>query len=476
MKLSRRSFLAGSGAFTLAAGCKSTDFFGSPEMRFGVVSDIHVTTPKSCKLLEESFRYFKHRKVDAVVIPGDLTDWGIKSSLMYLKQTWDKVFAGTEVVPVFCTGNHDFDGWHYSDMTMEMHANGYSESENMSEMGMAKAWQEVFGEAYAPVRVKTVKGYDFLSTEYNGSEWLVEYMKLNGKRFEGTRPFFYLQHLPLSGTTVDSYGWADDGKAGKVLEKYPNCIAFTGHTHRPFLDERSIWQGVFTVVNVPSLSYACLPSNPQHENGGGPRDCKATQTMQMVPYRRDLRGGQGYVVNVWKDKVAIERRDLEEGESDMPEWVIPLPACRGEKPFAYETSEGKVAVPRFPEGAEVRLETRNTENRMGKWAIVMDCRFPSAEMPEGSRVFDYEIRAVPKDGSQPLVKYFFSPAYAKLARFEPKEQRFWFDVAELPQDKEYVIEVRARNCFGKRSAPLVSGVWHGKPGLSTAVSTKTQQA
>ena len=80
-------------------------------------------------------------------------------------------------------------------------------------------------------------------------------------------------------------------------------------------------------------------------------------------------------------------------------------------------------------------------------------------------VFDYEIRAVPKDGSAPLVKYFFSPAYAKMAKFEPERQRFWFDVAELPQDREYVIEVRARNCYGKTSRPLVSGVWRSEPGL-----------
>ncbi len=38
----------------------------------------------------------------------------------------------------------------------------------------------------------------------------------------------------------------------------------------------------------------------------------------------------------------------------------------------------------------------------------------------------------------------------------------------VPQDREYVIEVRARNCFMKTSAPLVSGVMRGKPGLDNA--------
>ena len=99
----------------------------------------------------------------------------------------------------------------------------------------------------------------------------------------------------------------------------------------------------------------------------------------------------------------------------------------------------------------------------------MTCEFPSAVVPEGWRVFDYEIRAVPKDGSAPLVKKFFSPAFHKMPSCEPARQRFWFDVAELPQDKDYVIEVRACNCFGKASAPITAGrVFHGRPGLGKA--------
>ena len=83
----------------------------------------------------------------------------------------------------------------------------------------------------------------------------------------------------------------------------------------------------------------------------------------------------------------------------------------------------------------------------------------------GGRVFDYEIRVVPKDGSVLMSKKFLSPAYARLADREPKSQRFWFDAAALPQDVDYVVEVRAFNCFGKASRPLVSGVWHSVPGL-----------
>ena len=373
-------------------------------------------------MTERAFKYFKSRGADAVMIPGDLTDWGLKSGFKYIKSTWDKVFSGTDVVPLFCTGNHDFEGWAYGDMTMEMHANGYSEDEALARIGLAEEWERIFGEMYAPFRVRTVKGYDFVSVEWDSFEKFPEWMAANGGRFKGGKPFFFFQHMPARGTTSDSGGWDDKGAAFAALKEFPNAFAFTGHSHRPFNDERSIWQGEFTAIATPSLSYACFP--PGHENGGGKRDGTSVQA---------------------------------------PAWIVPL-SC-GEKPYDFASRAAASVAPEFPSGAKLRIDTRNTENRSGKWVIVMNCEFPSAVPPAGGRVFDYEIRIVPKDGSKPMAKKFLSPAYSRMAKYEPKGQRFWFDVAELPQDVDYVVEVRAFNCFGKESRPLVSGVWHSVPGL-----------
>lgn len=462
IEFSRRGFIGGAAAF-LVAGCKTGGWLaGTPRLRFGVVSDIHLTTPASCVITEKAMRYFRSRGADAVMVPGDLTDWGLRSGFEYLKATWDNVFGGTDTVPLFCTGNHDFDGWAYGDMTMEMHANGYSEGEALSKLGLAAEWERIFGEKYAPVRVRTVKGYDFISAEWDSFGKFPEWMAANGARFRGGRPFFYFQHPAARGTTSDGGGWDDKGACFAALKGFPNAVAFTGHTHRPFTDERSIWQGEFTVVATPSLSYACFP--PGHENGGGRRDGTSVQAMPMIPERRDLRGGQGYFVSVYDDRIVIERIDVEEDCAEgAPAWIVPL--ASGERPYDLAARTAASVAPEFPEGAKLSVDTRNTENRSGKWVIVMNCEFPAAVPPPGERVFDYEIRAVPKDGAEPLVKKFLSPAYARMAKREPARQRFWFDVAELPQDVDYAVEVRAFNCFGKASRPLVSGIWHSVPGL-----------
>ena len=461
--VSRRGFLGGAAAF-FVAGCKTGGWLaGTPRLRFGVVSDTHVTTPESCAMTEKAFRYFRSRGADAVMVPGDLTDWGVRSGFEYFKATWDKVFAETDVVPLFCTGNHDYNGWYYPDMTMEMHANGYSEDESLDKIGFDGEWGRIFNEKFAPIRIRSVKGYSFVSCEYRCPQRLAEWMVLNRGSLGQGRPFFYFQHAPIGGTTGDGPRKADDVFA--ALKEFPNAIAFTGHTHHPFNDERSIWQGDFTAIAAPSLSYAGRPAG--HENGSGPRDGTSTQAMPPVQSRRDLRGGQGFFVSVYDDRMVVERIDVEEDCAEgAPAWVVPLGG--GEKPYDVEVRAAASVAPEFPVGATLSTETRNTENRSGKWIIAMNCEFPQPIVSEGERVYDYEIRVVPKDGSAPLVKKFLSPAYAKMAKYEPKCLRFWFDVAEVPQGRDYTIEVRAFNCFGKASAPLVSGVRRSVPGLAEA--------
>ena len=472
--VSRRDFILSGLAASCVAGCRTADLFGRPELTFGVVSDIHVTSSGTEARYEKALRLFKGRGADAVMVCGDLADWGTIGSLEHVRDAWRRVFGGTGTVPLLCTGNHDFEGWWYGDMTMDMHASGHSEDEAaVKAPGRVKAvWERVFGEKYAPMRLRTVKGYDFVSAEYSQSEDgkrrpdVAGFLKANAQRLRGSgKPFFFFQHLPIQGMTGDSGRWADGGATFPALKEFPNVIAFTGHTHRPFVDERQIWQGDFTVIGTPSLSYPGFP--PGHENGESARNGSAVNAMPRIHARRDLEGTQAFFVNVYADRIVVERIDVEaDGAEAAPAWILPL---AGAKPFSFAETERRVPVPAFPAGAEVKCQTRNTENRQGKWTIVMTCEFPSAVVPDGWRVFDYEIRAVPKDGSAPLVKKFLSPAYHKLPACEPARQRFWFDVAELPQDKDYVIEVRALNCFGKASAPITAPrVFHGKPGLSKA--------
>jgi len=466
MNINRRGFLGGVVALGAMSGCKTLFPGMNPDLRLGVISDIHVTTPKSAKLFRKSLAYFRGRGVDAVLVAGDLTDWGLRSDLASVKEAWDAEMSGTGIVPLFCTGNHDFDGWNYGDMTIDMHTQGFSESDRIIKYGMKETWEQIMGEPWAPVRKRTVKGYDFISVEYKSEGTFAKWMSEHGSEFKSDKPFFYFQHVPIFNDHGKPHPNYEHG-IEQVLANYPNCVAFTGHVHHPFSMESNIRQLDFTEISIPSLSYASTPSG--YENGNCKRRPEfSTQAMPKLQNRFNLRGGQGYVVSVFGNEMVIERRDLEEEVEGAEEWLVPLPLGRT-RPYALDTRAAQLPVPQFPEGAALETVTRNTELRSGNWCIALKCDFPTAVDAEGRYAFDYEIRAVPRDGSAPMVKRFLSPSFAKLPKYEPESQEFWFNVSELPQDREYVIEVYARNCFGKCSKPIVSSVRRGKPGGAKAI-------
>ena len=476
--LSRRGFIAAALASGAAGGCRSLGIFGpEPNLTFGVISDLHITTPESTATFRRALAYFRDRGVDAVVVTGDLSDWGLRSGLKHVADAWYDVFPrdrapdGRKVEKIFCTGNHDYDGYWYGDMTLDMHVQGYSEEESLVKLGMKKCWEETFHEPFEQVRRRTVKGYDFISSEWkegkDGFKEAEAWFAANGKTLDPKKPFFVLTHYPFRNTTSCSGG--GDAYSGDVFRKFPNAVTFTGHCHWTLNDERSIWQGEYTAIAVPSMSYTSIPTG--YENGYDKRDGKCKRSMQIIPSRRNLNEAQGYVVSVFDDRMEIERRDFTEGVEAASAWIVPLPAA-SERRYAHANSRRRTPVPQFPAGSAVRTYTSNFETRNYSWTVMMMLDFPSAYARCG-RVFDYEVRVEMDDGSVAVVKRFLSPAFYKLERDEPKSQRFAIDAMELPERGKYRLRVYPRNCFGDCGAPISSGVMESKPGKEKATIWKT---
>ena len=471
--------LHASAAASSSGDCPRIGLAGDcPRIAVGVISDIHVGAASSTAVLERTLRFFRDRKVDAVMICGDLSDWGLLSGLKFVAETWAKVFPndkGAEGRPVrrlFCTGNHDYEGWWYGDMTAEMHALGYDEDEALVKLGMKKCWEEVFQEEFAPIRKRTVNGFDFIGAEWHGYDktpgydQTADWFAAHGGEFDPSKPFFFYLHQPLPDTTAASWESPVARKAANALAAYPNAVAFSGHAHWTLNDERSIWQGAYTALALPSLSTTGIMDG--YENGADVRNGKTARAMPALPVRFKLEEPQGLVMSVFDDRIEFERWDFRKFARTARTWTVPLPLSAASRPYAFEPRSAAEPVPQFPEGATLALKTRNTETRGGKWEIAMVANFPNANAVAAARAFDYEIRAVPADGSEPMVKRFLSPAFHKLKEDEPERLTFWFNVLDLPQDKEYRIEVYPRNCFGVCGRPLVSAPRRGKSGGAKA--------
>ncbi len=128
-----------------------------------------------------------------------------------------------------------------------------------------------------------------------------------------------------------------------MLKEYPQVITFSGHSHYPLDDPRSIHQKDFTSVGTSSVSYM--------EVEGG----KVQGT--IPPGTSTL--SQGLLVEVDDKEVTINRRDFYTNSWTGEPWKIKLPAKKDtfthvedrDKEKPYFAKDAKLAVSNVTENA-----------------------------------------------------------------------------------------------------------------------------
>ena len=103
--------------------------------------------------------------------------------------------------------------------------------------------------------------------EQESAPWLEEQLKQAAKDDpSGKKPIFVFQHVGIKntcyGTDIDYQTYTDeDGDEHDAvlipaaLEKYPQVVHFSAHSHRPISDPRMIMQDKYTTITTGSLSY-----------------------------------------------------------------------------------------------------------------------------------------------------------------------------------------------------------------------------
>ena len=498
MNLTRRGFMMGSAAFAAAKAFAAGG--AKPNLRVGILSDVHVDSARPAENLERALRYFDKRKVDAVLITGDLVIWNHYREFKLMAETWYKVFPddkrsdGVKIERLFLTGNHDVDGFAYggakNKTLAEAKADGFF-------FHREEYWREFFHEEYKPVMVKTVKGYTFvlrnwLSILGPGGEQpplAVEAgCKPEPNPVEGVlaslnlpkdRPFFYAQHEMPNDTVNASWlvkgeRWGnghDDGISTKFLSKYPNVIAFSGHCHNSLTDEMSIWQGAFTAVNCScNCGFAFMA--PGRENGWSCDDFNRDPPFEMD--RIDiLKINQGLVMEVFDDAIVLERHDLRNARRLGPDWVIPT-GPNAPKPYTIEARVKAAKKPAYAKGAERRVkvwagegygrDAAGTGRAKEKHAQVY-VSFPPVRTADGSPVrgWDYAVRAELAVGDVEKVlreRYVFSEGAFYAEEDDVKPVVCAFNRNDLPQKVNSRHKVRfvvtPRSCWGVEGDPIAT--------------------
>ncbi len=452
-------------ACAAAAGAKA--FGGSavaaPDLKLGVLSDIHIFDEKQVPVFEKALTYFRDSGVDGVIIAGDMADRGLLDQLELVGNAWFKIFPGSKapdgrtVEKLFVYGNHDVEGHNYGDTPQTLEAKYPDErirAAHRNATDPAAAWEKCFREPWAPVYAKKIKDYVFIGAHWRHEAELDAFLGKNEEKLglKGGKPFFFAQHRHPGNTVYGPWAWGNDrGASTKALERYPNAVAFSGHSHYSLTDERSVWQGAFTSIGTSSLSY--IFAQYWRENG----DSEKHEPLKQMPCLKQHWAKQGMLVSVCGDTLVIERREFVGGEKVGPDWVVPLD---GTKPFAFSTRSAGMVAPEFADGAKVTVERGIGKDRKGTPTDQVTVRFPAAKASATSRVFDYEVRAVAyhEDVDYTVAtKRVFSESFHLPPSREVAEGACVFSAAELPAGRPLRFAVRPVECYGRKGRAIVTG-------------------
>lgn len=387
------------------------------ELVFAVISDVHIrnATEKNSEKFKKALNIINREAPDsdALIIAGDLTDNGYASEYDVFNNIYDS-YGNKSSQMLAVMGNHDY--W-----------NG------LSAKGAQNRFEDKIGVEIRSHEV--IEGHSFIQVSTEGGATHGEFSKELAQWLEGelesassanpNKPIFLTVHQHIKDTVYGSDDWGNEALYD-VIKDYPQVVTFSGHSHYPLNDERSINQRDFTSVGTSSLSYTELESGKI--NGSVP------------PNASDF--SQGLIVRVKDDEVNIERLDFHSDDTIKDNWSIKQPATKENFQYTDERSVNR-SNPYFEENSNI-IASNITEDSA---TITFD------QGKHEDLVHSYRLEAVNKEtGIVEKSLLAFSEFY-----FGSKiPERLSFDITGLKSNTDYELRVYAIESFGKVSTNYLS--------------------
>ena len=416
--------------FTLAASVMSPSFVAPvpeiaqddfiPVMRFVATSDTHIETlgdigcQRTSAMLKTAYAISEadedYKNLDAVVFSGDLTDNGKRKSFYaFAAVTDNEIREGTERLAVVAKAHDSYTFFNnsldvFTDIT-----------------GQETDFHRVIGGFHfiGISRSPTLKHYTKQQVE-----WLDENIAA-AIAADPEKPVFVFQHEHVRDTVYGSSksdGWGLDTFT-EVLEKYPQVVHISGHSHFPANDPRAVWQGSFTAINDGGLAYYELAVDG--ENG-------------QFPEEKD-RMSQALIVEVDADnRVLVKVLDVDAG-AIMREFLIDNITEENKTKYSFETRKEAASAPAFQEGAALGYKKDGLKHYV---------TVPQATVSEDNEVFVYRIYVENKNGRTIYKDWVFSDYF-----FYDKADTITFD-GFMALGKNLTVKVCAEDVWGNTSEYL----------------------
>lgn len=361
--------------------------------------------------LKKALTVIKNNDADMILFAGDIGDLGTRFAFQTYVDAIDEVFGDDKPIIQTIMGNHDY--WNKDAKTAINHIKAFKEIMNQS-----------------PWTHYVVNGYHFIGASPNyGSmnaayditaKWLDKELEKASADSDG-KPIIVMTHNQPKNTSYGSEDWGDK-TLNDVLSKYPNVIDFSGHVHYSLLDERSIWQGEYTVINTQSLSYTELEEGK--ENGTVPPNADETP--------------MGYIMEFSDKAIDIHRINFADGNMGYEEktdmlWSFSLPYTN-DGTYAFDTRKASNKAPVISDTTGTALTKDNK--------VVLSF----AAGTDDDFVHAYKVIIDDKD-----TKYFFSDFYNGIDNMKTTVE------LELETDgKTHQYKVYAVDSWGEESESCIT--------------------
>lgn len=412
-----------------------TSFFGSfisvnvpedksdftPVLRFLAASDSHVDSMgdtqslRMQKALKMAYAMAdsdaEYKKLDAALFVGDMTDNGRKDQFLGFSTAVNSVLKDETQLLAVLAKSHD--GSTLGKGSLDYYSGISGENTDIHKV--------INGYHFIGLSASRTEGDHY--SEYQ-REWLDAQLAAATAE-DPTKPVFVFQHEHIANTVYgssDFEGWGMDYFRA-VLNKYPQVVNFSGHSHYPLNDPRSIWQGEFTAVGTGALYYAEFTVD------------------DVRTYHPD---GNRDVVTFWVVEVDANNRirlrgiDMNEGEVII-EYILDNPADPANREYTPAKRAAKSTAPVFEDNADIELEIRS-----GKYTVEVD----EAKSTDGMPIVLYRAFAYAENGTL-LAKAWTLPEYYIV----DGEDDIVLDLGKI-EGEVFKVEVVAETAYGVQSAPL----------------------
>ena len=418
--------------------------------------------------LRNHFELCKKQGVDVIFMNGDITNEAVDKYYQLYEDTFEEVY-GTDpsLYPeiIWNMGNHEW--WAYSGgesadaVTMFKQ---YARIETPNLVAKSNVKYYLNSSETLPTYYKVVNGVPFIAISGENSNglvgnemaneiagWLQDISNLPSVQNGG--PIYVAYHYALSTSLTHGNGSLSQcSVVEELFADYPQAIIFTGDTHYPGVNERSINQVDFTTINIGSSSYsrmekmsATMTGDEHYYNmkntGGKINDIPTGNANFRYEYTPTI-----HFMETMSDESTVINRYFSTDDANNPihingAWTIPAHSS----PSNFEYTNDRFENTQYAHdlyGANGVSWDNSAEVRFGVKDGKMTVHFPDTNEYHYTEHFKIDVTGDTTKTYDVVSNYY---------RYTANPDNLYFVLEDLPSGSNYSVKVTAYDYFDNPS-------------------------